>query len=422
MMSPSQDSPPLPPMLAVEPTDESDWLNPAEVATLTSQVLVERIVALKPLISANASEAERGRRLVRSVWRAILRTGALYHYVPRRFGGLELGMEEYVEETLPIAEVCASTCWVTGVTMGHNWLACHFPEPAQQEFFKNGHYIVAPAVGNPPGRAVRTPKGYKVSGRWRFGSGVMNSDWVIALVMIEGDTAPHLYWIAFPTSQAQVLDTWHVDGLAGTGSHDIVAKEVFVPEYMIVAMRDMENGASPGSKLHDNPSYRIPLVPWLNLSVTSTIVGAARGAVDIFRERLHTRKVFGTQTPLAHISSVQVRLARADLLVRTSVLLLRHVVRELHALAARGESDNTAARKAIVAQNAHTSTLAKEAVRLVTDASGASAHFLSDPLQRIVRDVNMATSHLAHDFETLAEQHGRSLLGIEASEASARIF
>src|ERR1700722_7423878 len=121
---PSEQSRSMPPVLAGEPSQESDWLDQAEVAKLTSQVIRNRFVALKPLIAANALQAERDRRLVADVWRAIRHTGALYHYVPRRFGGLQLGLEEFIDETLPIAEACASTCWVTGFTMEHNWLAC----------------------------------------------------------------------------------------------------------------------------------------------------------------------------------------------------------------------------------------------------------------------------------------------------------
>ena len=418
----SQQPTTLPPTLVAEPPCEEDWLSPSEIATLTPEKINERLLLLQPLISSHAAMAEKQRRPVTEVWRAILRTGLLYHYVPRRFGGLEFGMEEFVQQILPIAEVCASTAWVASVTMEHNWLAAHFPEPAQQEFFKRGRFIVAPATSNPPSRAVRVPNGFRVSGRWRFGSGVMHSNWILAMVIIDGDPAPYPYWVAFPTTEAQILDTWYVDGLAGTGSNDILAKDVFVPEHMAVSMREMENGTSPGSKLHGNPLYRIPAVPSLTLTVTPTIVGAARGAVNLFRERLLTRKIYGSNIPQAQVSSAQVRLARADLLARTSELLMRSLAGDLHDLAKRGDSDNSAARKMIVAQNAHASFLAKESVRLVQDGSGSSVHALNDPLQRIMRDVNVVASHLAHDLETLAEQYGKSLLGIEAEAASVRFY
>jgi alkylation response protein AidB-like acyl-CoA dehydrogenase len=411
-----------PALLTVEPPPDTVWAAPGEIAKLTAQDVVARITALKPAIAARSDETERERRIPTDLWHEILGTGALYHYVPRRFGGLELGLEQFVDVVLPLAEACASTGWVTGFSMEHNWLACHFPEPAQQEFFGKGRYIVSPGVGNPPGQAVRVPRGYKVSGHWRFGTGVMNSNWVIAMVLVDGTSGPFPHWSAFPTSQIQVLDTWYADGLAGTASHDIVAKEVFIPEHMIVAMHDMRQGTSPGAKLHDNPLYRIPLVPLLNMTVTPTVVGAAKGAIQIFRERLRTRRVFGSQSVMADNANVQACLAQADLLVRTSEILLRHLACEILKLANQGRSDDIAARKAIVAQNAYAGRLARDAVRIVMEGSGASVHLLTDPLQRIWRDVSVASSHVAHDFATLAEQHGKSLLGLEPAVEGAMIF
>src|SRR5262245_21584104 len=97
-----------------------DWLDPDELATLDAAALVERVRALAPLVASRAAAAERQRRPDDEVMAAMRRSGLYYHFVPKRFGGLELGVPEFVEEVLPLAEACASTAWVTSFCMEHN--------------------------------------------------------------------------------------------------------------------------------------------------------------------------------------------------------------------------------------------------------------------------------------------------------------
>ena len=89
----------------------------------------------------------------------------------------------------------------------------------------------APGTSNPMGTAVRAPGGYKLNGHFRFGSGVMNADWVFAMGLLEGEEMPNPRWFAIPASEVKVLDTWYVDGLAGTGSNDFLVEDLFIPEH-----------------------------------------------------------------------------------------------------------------------------------------------------------------------------------------------
>jgi alkylation response protein AidB-like acyl-CoA dehydrogenase len=334
--------------------------------------------------------------------------------MPKKYGGCEFGPEDFFLTARVIAEACPSTAWATTFTVEHNWIASLYPEKAQDEFFARGRYIIAPAVSTPPGTAVRIPGGYKINAHWKWGSGVTHSNWCIGMAMLpgEGDTQPKSVWVAFPLSEARVLDTWLASGLAATGSNDIAVTDLFVPEHMVVAASDLQFGTTPGSKIHGNPMYRMPSTAFLALVTSAPTIGAARGAVNIFRERLKTRKVTGTQTILSEKTNMQVLLARADVMVRTSELLLQTLAREALELAKSGQNHNIGARMAIVAQNAYASRLAREAIRLIIDNAGSSVHLMSDPLQRLARDANVACAHLIQDFEQLSEQHGRNMLGL----------
>jgi alkylation response protein AidB-like acyl-CoA dehydrogenase len=409
-------SEPAPPakVLSVEGPGEDGWLSPAEVAALTPQVVRDRIRALKPLIAEYAPQSERLRYPHPEVWRAIRETGFFYHFVPKAHGGCEFGPEDFFETARIIAEACPSTGWAVTFTVEHNWAAALYPAEAQEAFFAGGRYMIAPLVSTPPAIATRVEGGYMVNAHWKWGSGVMHSNWCMGMAMIpgEGDAPPQMITVALPMAQATVLDTWYASGLAATGSNDIVVENVFVPEHMVISNQDMTMGTTPGAAIHANPLYRMPSTAFLSLVTSAPTIGAARGAVEIFRERLKTRKVTGTQTIVGEKANYQVMLAKADVMVRTAELLLQTLAREVLERAASGQNHDVAARMASTAQNAYASRIARDAIRLIIDNAGSSVHMQSDPLQRLARDANVACAHLIQDFESLAEQHGRSMLGM----------
>ena len=181
---------------------------------------------------------------------------------------------------------------------------------------------------------------------------------------------------------------------------------------MAISNRDMSMGTTPGAALHANPMYRMPSTAFLSLVTSATIIGAARGTVDLFREKIATRKVTGTPQVVGEKPNYQIMLAKADVMVRTAELVLQTLARQVVERAAAGQNHDMAARMASTAQNAYAARVARDAIRLLIDNAGSSVHMLDDPMQRLARDANVACGHLIQDFETLAEQHGRSLMGL----------
>jgi len=396
--------------------DEFGWLTPAQVAALTPEIVRERIVALKPMIAEYAAESEQLGYPHPIVWEAIRATGFFYHFMPKVYGGCEFGPEDFFITARQICEACASTGWAATFLAEHNWFAALYPKQAQDQFFANGRYFMAPAVSTPPGQAIKVPGGYRVSAHWKWGSGVMHSDWNIGMAIVppEGDAPPSVVWVAHPLSDAQVLDTWRgqVAGLAATGSNDIVVKDLFIPDHMAVSAADLTMGTTPGAKLHANPMYRMPTTAFLSLVTSAPTIGAARSVVEMFRERIKTRKVTGTQTIVGEKASYQSMLGKADVMVRTAEMVHDTLTREVLERAANGQNHDVAARMASTAQNAFASRLARDALRMLIDNAGASVHMTSDPFQRMARDANVACGHVIQDYEQLSEQHGRNMLGL----------
>jgi len=403
-----------PAAISVHPPGETGWLTPTAVAALTPDGVREKIRALKPLIAEYAEESERLGYPHPKVWEAIRATGFFYHFVPKAYGGCEFGPEDFFLTAQLICEACASTGWAATFTNEHNWVGGLFPKEAQDVLFANGRYFLAPLTSTPPGNARKVDGGYIVNTHWKWGSGVMHSNWAMGLVMLmdEEGGPPKPLMIALPMSQATVLDTWHVAGLKATGSNDVVVKDAFVPDYMAVPQELLSMGLSPGSQINDNPMYKMPFSGFLSLVVSVPVIGAARGAVEIFRERIKVRKVTGTQAIVGDKANYQSMLAKADMMVRTSELLLQTLTRSVLERAASGHNTDMGARIADTAHNAFAARLARDAIRLIIDNSGSSVHLLSDPLQRLARDANVACGHLIQDYEMLSEQHGRSMLGL----------
>ena len=381
----------------------------------TEQALIDRLTALAPMLADNALAAERARRPVDAVMQAIEDTGAYRWFVPKRYGGYEFSLDGFMEVGLRLGEACTSTAWVTTFCMEHNWLLALYDQPAQDDVFGRQPYIIAPGTLSPGGRAEPVAGGYRLTGRWQWGTGVMHADWVMvaALTPVPGQDAPGLYMFVLPRDQAEVIDTWQVEGMVGTGSNDVAVNDVFVPAHLGVDLAAVRDGTSPGARINGSPLYRMPMLPVLGLTATAPLVGAARRAVDLFEERMAGRTVYGTRSRQSERALAQSRLAHARVEMASIVNQLGHVAREVAAWGDTVDPCPDLERARLRVDIGHLVRRARNVVRDVVEACGASAHFLDNPLQRILRDLNTASCHTVFDLDVSTENYGRLLVGLE---------
>jgi 3-hydroxy-9,10-secoandrosta-1,3,5(10)-triene-9,17-dione monooxygenase len=376
------------------------------------QQLVERVRALTPMVAEHAEQAEQERKPVDEVISALEATDVFKAYVPKRFGGFEIDTDTFIDIGLAVSEGCTSTGWVTTFYMEHNWMLAQFPPEAQQEIFGKQPYVLAPGSITPNGRAKRTDDGYTLSGQWGWGTGVMHSDWVLLNGIVEGDV-PDVRLFIVPRDQIQVDDTWDCAGMVGTGSNDMIAKDVFVPAARSESLLDMSVGRGSGSKWLESPCYRHPMLPFLAMTAAIPAVGAARRAVDLFKERLGTRSIYGTVGKQAERASSQMRLAHAAVRVESAETLLRDAGHAVTRWGARDEICPPEERARMRLQIAHVVETCRDIIRSIMEASGASAHVRSHPMQRIHRDVHTLSCHTVFDLDIGSENYGRILLGME---------
>ena len=390
--------------------DASDWLDEAEVAKLTPAMLVERAREIRDLAASFAQEAERMRRPADAVISAMRRAGIFYHFVPARYGGREFGLQTFIDIVTTVAEGCASSAWVMSFYMQHNLLLSQFPLQAQEEIFSKYPYVLAPVTTAPPGKAVPVDGGYRLSGYWKYTSGVVHANWLMLAAFVERNNVPaEMRLFMLPVEQARVIDKWYVDGLAATGSQDVAVDNLIVPEHLSMEFEKIRSGVGHGKEMHQSHLFSLAVDVLLNVSSSSPAIGAARACVGHFRKRLLERSPIGADGKPDIRPSSMARLAEATLAAETAELLLREAADRAEAAARARQTLTAEQRLRIRSHIVYAVKHAKKAVQIVSDAAGTSAHSLDNPIQRAVRDVVMISSHTVYDWDIAMDLLGRVL-------------
>jgi alkylation response protein AidB-like acyl-CoA dehydrogenase len=382
--------------------------------------LLRRIQALVPDLAAEAAESERLRRPTDAAIRMLEESGVFRLMVPRCYGGLELDLDTFLEVGLALGEADMSLGWVACFCIEHNWMLCQFPESFQRALYAGKSHILAPGVIAPAGSAPAENGGYRLTGRWQWGTGVMHASWVIVGTFVDvgsgkPPTPESLRFLALPIEEVKVDDTWYVSGMIGTGSNDIVADAAFVPEERSVAIVEMVEGRAPGSRLHAGPLYRTPMLPILELAASMPLVGHLRALLRGFEERVKTHFRPGPGfTKQSDKPALQMRLAKAAVEARQAELALRDVAAEVMAVRERASHLQ---RSRWITTVAHAVHQTRAVVQDIAEVSGASAHFQQHALQRALRDVSVAACHRVFDIDMHREVYGKLLLGVETPGA-----
>ncbi|WP_116367312.1 acyl-CoA dehydrogenase family protein [Parahaliea mediterranea] len=385
-------------------------MQPATQASTSN--LQQRIKALVPMIEARAEQVEAQRKPDDDVIAALADTGLFRAFVPAAFGGDEIDTDTFINLGLLVSRACTSTGWVSTFYMEHNWMLAHFPRSTQRDVFGGRGYLLAPATISPGGHAVACDGGYRISGQWSWGTGIMHADYAILNAVVEGEEdGPRLFLL--PRAQVQVLDTWYAAGMAGTGSNDIRAEDVFVPSDYTCPLKDMAIGRGAGLPDKGAARYRHPMMPLLCIAAAIPALGAAQRALALFRARLEGRKLYGMSGKQVDRPSAQILFGDAHARVRAAELTLRDVGRRLSDWGERADICPMEDRAEMRLSAALAVRECRDTVRRLMDASGASAHLSAHPMQRIARDINTLSCHTVFDADIGAENYGRLLLGLK---------
>jgi alkylation response protein AidB-like acyl-CoA dehydrogenase len=390
----------------------------AEGETQQLDMLLNAVRRLEPLIREYADEAERNRRLSQPVVAALAEAGLFRLYTPCTLGGLEVDPLTFYRVVEAIARIDGSTGWCVWIDSQNPVFVPTLADQAAEEVFGNNPHVVTASVFFPYGKAVVKDGGYVVSGRWPYGSGCQHSAWIFTLcnvfnadqqMRLTKSGEPEVRMVCVPAERVTILDTWEVSGLAGTGSHDVVLDQVFVPEKYIC---QFGSGTTPQGKHFQGLLYRYPFYASVSGAIGAVALGIAQGAVDACVELAQAKRPAGMTELLRDRPLFHVRLAEAVALVRSARAWLHTAVQQTwEAMLVRGQV-SFEERTDLLLAAANATHSSASAVDIVYTAAGGTANYRRSPLQRALRDAHAVTQHIAtasHQYESA----GRMLLGLQ---------
>lgn len=369
----------------------------------------EALKELLPAIKARREEIEKARRLPADLAQELRKTGIFALGVPKAVGGLEMPPADTMRVIETVAAADGSTGWVTMIGMSAGQGAGYMNEAGAKEVFGDPAAATAVVVA-PMGAAVREDGGVRITGGWKFASGIDNCEWVTVGALVHANGAPvmtphgpELIHAAIPVAEGEVHDTWQVSGLVGTGSNDFTCADVFVPDSRIYNIFD-PSGHRP------EPLYQVPPTVLFTSGLAAVALGIGRAALDEFTETAETKFPTLSQVPLADKPVVQIELARAEASLGGARSFLYDTVEDVYQTVSAG-------RQASMRQIALARAAAVQAVeagaavaRTVNVLAGGGAISLANPLQRHARDAEAMLHHFTQSQHTW-EDAGRVLLG-----------
>ena len=355
--------------------------------------LAGAVDALGRQADARAAEIEQLRRLPPDLSAAMVESGLGRAWAPARYGGLELTVQELLDAVELLAYYDGSTAWCGMIAATTSILGGYLPERWAAEIYGRPDAITGGHAA-PLGQARPAEGGLAVSGHWQWGSGTFHCTHIGGgTVVVDGDGAPagrpdglRGPFVLFEPEQVELLDTWYTMGLRGTGSTDYVVQEAFVPEGRWVEIVGQE-------AVVDAPLYRFPFFGALALGVCSVSLGLARRALDELAALATDKRYALCSRPMAARAPVQADVARAEAAYRSARALLRETVGEAWAAATAGHTLGPDQRRLLRLAATNATIQSASVVELLFRTAGGTAVYESSPLQRVLRDVNVASQH-----------------------------
>lgn len=384
---------------------------------LAAETLLDRIRALQPVLRERAAETERRRMVLPETIRDLYAAELFRHFQPRRYGGHGLPWGIQYEIGRLLAHACPSTAWIATVVAANNAYACRFDPRVQEEIYGAGPDVLV-TNGSVQKNVVVTAVdgGYRVSGAWGFASGIDHADWVMVPGVVDaqknGAAAPRIF-LLLPKRDYTIDDTWFVAGMRGTGTKDVVTKDVFVPAWRTQGMVEFWGPAPAGAAVAEDFIYRRDLAGFFGTSLLGPLIGMAEAGVAAYLDQTRVRVGVMTKAAVAGEPAVQIRVAESMAEVKAAGLLLDQ---QMARLRAAGEADEAFGQAELLEMNRDRAFAVRQCQvaleRLVT-VMGASGLYDANPVQRFFRDLNAAATQIAVNYDRNMQPFGRHALGLE---------
>lgn len=361
-------------LVAMKETRESDAAHPAAA-----------LEALLPEIRQRRKEFEKQQHISPDIIQRFKEIGVYRALVAKRFGGDEKSPAEFCRLIERIAEADGSAGWVASFGIGGVYLAA-LPLATLEKLYANGPDVVFAGGIFPPQPAELVDGGFKVSGRWSWGSGSMGAEVVGAGILpknAEGSGLPRM--AVMPREKVQIVPNWDVMGLLGTGSHDIVVKDVVVPEEWTFVRG--------GAASLDTPLYRYPTLSFAAQVLTVVGLGIGRAAINEVLGMAAGRASVTGAPNLGERIYVQLEIARIEAELRAARSWFYEAIDDVWQVLLAGGTPTDHQVSMLRLSTTHASRVGADVARRAQMLSGGTGVYESSPLAAQVRDAQMITQH-----------------------------
>ena len=386
---------------------------------LELQNVLKEAQKMLPFLSSTAFTTQQSRRLLPEVHSAFLNAGFYKIMQPKAYGGLELEFGSQTQLGIVLAQACGSSSWVATLLACHAWILGMFPKQAQDDVWGiNPNALIASSFMADQPKVKKVPEGLILSGRWKFSSGVDYSDWNILLAHCPdpNDSAKKLsFYVLLPKKDYVIEDVWNSAGMSGTGSNDIVLKEVLIPEHRLLNAMKLTGGQTPGSEINKGYLYQQPMFGTFSFNLIGNVIGLAKGAANVVLESLKARTALTGATVSAN-QSIKLRVAEALAEISAAQALVERNLQEIILSGKSQQAIDISTRARYRGENGFASKLCVSAVERLLPVLGARGLESENAFQRIWRDINAVSQHIALTWDVQGTIYGSVALGYDCPD------
>jgi alkylation response protein AidB-like acyl-CoA dehydrogenase len=366
---------------------------------MTTEQILEAARDLGPMIEAAADEIDELRCLPDRVVEGLRAAGVFRVAFPEAWGGPEMTILDQVRMIETLAYHDASTAWVAMICSDSGHYAGRLPDAVARELYPSMDVLTSGLLF-PVGRATRVPDGFRVSGRWQFGSGCRHADQIVGgCLVFDGDAPvldeagrPEMFVAWLPREQVEIHDTWFTTGLAGSGSHDYSVTDAFVP--------DTHRFDPFGLGGRPETLYRYHGFFFANLC--GVALGCARRMVDDLKDLMRTKISMPAMVPLKDEYRAQLALADATARLGAATAYQDETLSTIWSSVSEGGAPTLEQRATLALMLVFAAQSALEVAEIVCEVVGAQAIYRTSPFERRRRDLATLSAHVVAQRKSAA--------------------
>lgn len=370
--------------------------------------LIESARKIGKLAESEVLEAEDKCTISKNVVDLIVEEGINRLIIPKEYGFPQIDFTTYADMIKEVGYYNLSAAWLTYFYSLHNSWVSYLPKHRMDEIYNDGGLIAD--IFAPVGRVEKVAGGYILNGKWNYVSGINYSDWVSlgALYFTDPEKMPTRLGMCMRVSELEIIQDWNPMGLRGSGSNSVVAKDLFIPNDMVINMNDWAVIRKPRDlELSDDYLfYNRLFFPTFYMGFGAMSIGAAERVVTEFVERTKGRvRLDGSHE--GQTSKAQRVAAELTLQLKQAKGLLKEYIEMLETDDGQFDpGEYNAIRVQIV-------KICLDIAVRATSSLGATALAKGNVVEVMTRDLIAISTHITSIYEDGIDNFGKSIFGIQ---------